>query len=312
MGKSVESSTLLLPSVTLNIMQKPIIHPNWLRAPDGITDGFSLEITAKDVAALTKAAPQIPPATPIAVTFLPGETVEARITATKAVRSLGFEPMPHFSARRLTSSEEFKAYLQQATQEAGVKRCFVIAGDTPEPAGPFSDSSSLIATGEFERAGITAIGIGGHPDGHPNMTPEECWAVLEKKRRDIESRGMAPLIVTQFGFDPDAVLGWLKELRARGIDCPVRIGVPGPASITTLVRFAARCGVSATSSVMSKYGVSLTKLIGTAGPDKLVDEIAAKVAESHGAMRLHFYPFGGLERTVAWIRDYAAKSRANG
>jgi methylenetetrahydrofolate reductase (NADPH) len=248
MGKSVKSSTLLLPSETLNIMQKPIIHPNWLRAPDGITDGFSLEITAKDVAALTKAAPQIPPATPIAVTFLPGETVEARITATKAVRSLGFEPMPHFSARRLTSSEEFKAYLQQATQEAGVKRCFVIAGDTPEPAGPFSDSSSLIATGEFERAGITAIGIGGHPDGHPNMSPQECWDVLEKKRRDIESRGMAPLVVTQFGFDPDAVLSWLQELRARGIDCPVRIGVPGPASITTLVRFAARCGVSATSS----------------------------------------------------------------
>jgi len=292
-------------------MQKPIIHPNWLREPKGITEGFSLEITAKDVGALTKAAPQIPPATPIAVTFLPGETLEARITATKAVRSLGFEPMPHFSARRLTSYEEFTAYLHQATADAGVKRCFVIAGDCAEAAGPFVDSSSLIATGEFERAGITAIGVGGHPEGHPNMTPQECWAVLEKKRRDIESRGMAPLIVTQIGFDPDAVLGWLQELRARGIDCPVRIGVPGPASITTLVRFAARCGVSATSSVMSKYGVSLTKLIGTAGPDKLVDEIAAKFGTSHGPMRLHFYPFGGLERTVAWINDYARKDEAN-
>ena len=143
------------------------------------------------------------------------------------------------------------------------------------------------------------------------MTPEQCWAVLEKKTRDIRSRGMAPLIVTQFGFDPDKVLGWLRELRTRGIDCPVRIGIPGPASITTLVRFAARCGVSATSSVMSKYGVSLTKLIGTAGPDKLVDEIAAKVDQSHGPMRLHFYPFGGLERTVTWINEYAAKNRAS-
>src|SRR6185437_7808626 len=112
----------------------------------------------------------------------------------------------------------------QATADAGVKRCFVIAGDTPEPAGPFVDSSSLIATGEFERAGITAIGVGGHPDGRPNMTPAQCWTVLEKKRRDIEARGMAPLIVTQFSFDPDRVLGWLRELRNRGIDCPVRIG----------------------------------------------------------------------------------------
>ena len=291
-------------------MQKPIIHPNWLRAPHGITDGFSLEITAKDVGALTKAAPQITPATPIAVTFLPGETPEARIAATRAVRSLGFEPMPHFSARRLTSFAEFKAYLREATTEAGVKRCFVIAGDCAEPAGPFVDSSSLISTGEFERAGIAAIGIGGHPEGHPNMSPAECWSVLEKKRRDIESRGMAPLIVTQFSFDPDRVLGWLQELRDRGIDCPVRIGVPGPAGIATLVRFAARCGVSATSSVMSKYGVSLTKLIGTAGPDKLVDEIAAKLGQAHGPVRLHFYPFGGLERTVSWINEYARQTRA--
>jgi methylenetetrahydrofolate reductase (NADPH) len=294
-----------------SVVQKPIIHPNWLRAPHGITEGFSLEITAKDVSSLTKAAPHIPPATPIAVTFLPGETLEARITATKAVRSLGFEPMPHFSARRLTSAEEFKSYLHQATAEAGVKRCFVIAGDSPEPAGPYFDSSSLIATGEFERAGITAIGIGGHPEGHPNMSPQQCWDVLEKKRRDIESRGMAPLIVTQFSFDPDTVLAWLQELRARGIDCPVRIGVPGPAGIATLVRFAARCGVSATSSVMAKYGVSLTKLIGTAGPDKLVDEIAAKLGPAHGPVRLHFYPFGGLERTVTWINEYAGQKGAN-
>ena len=212
-------------------MRTPIIHPNWLRAPHGITEGFSLEITAKDVDALTKAAQQITPATPIAVTFLPRETLEARIAATKAVRALGFEPMPHFSARRLTSFEEFKAYLQQATAEAGVKRCFVIAGDCAQAAGPFVDSSSLIATGEFERAGITAIGIGGHPEGHPNMSPAECWAVLEKKRRDIESRGMAPLIVTQFSFDPDRVMGWLRELRNRGIDCPVRIGVRAPRAL---------------------------------------------------------------------------------
>jgi methylenetetrahydrofolate reductase (NADH) len=58
---------------------------------------------------------------------------------------------------------------------------------------------------------------------------------------------------------------------------------------------------------MSKYGVSLTKLIGTAGPDKLVDEIAAKLGPQHGPVRLHFYPFGGLERTVGWINDYAAR-----
>jgi len=288
-------------------MSIPVIHPNWDRPPAGITDGYSLEITAKDVDSLRDAAPMIAPDTPIAVTFLPGEEAPARIAATKAVRALGFEPMPHFSARRIKSLEEFEAYLSAVVTEAGVKRCFVIAGDPDQAEGPFEDSSALIATGAFERAGIQAIGIGGHPEGHPNMTEEQCWDVLQKKCADIAARGMAPLIVTQFGFDTDRFLAWLKELRERGIEVPVRIGVPGPAGIKTLLRFAARCGVGASASVMAKYGISITKLIGTAGPDKLVDKLATDFGHEHGRVRLHFYPFGGLVKTVEWINDYAAR-----
>ncbi|GLT01559.1 methylenetetrahydrofolate reductase [Sphingobium jiangsuense] len=288
-------------------MSIPVIHPNWDRPPAGITDGYSLEITAKDVESLREAAPMIAPETPIAVTFLPGEEAPARIAATKAVRELGFEPMPHFSARRIRSHEEFQSYLSAVVNEAGVRRCFVIAGDPEQPEGPFEDSSALIATGAFERAGIRAIGIGGHPEGHPNMTEAQCWEVLERKCADIAARGMAPLIVTQFGFDTDRFLAWLRELRARGIEHPVRIGVPGPAGIKTLLRFAARCGVGASASVMAKYGISLTRLIGTAGPDKLVDRLATDFGSEHGRVRLHFYPFGGLVRTVEWINDYAAR-----
>ncbi len=237
-----------------------LIHPNWDLPPAGITDGFSLEMTAKDEASLRDAAPLIPAETPIAVTYLPGEDVNARVAATIAVRELGFEPMPHFSARRITSQDDFEAYLKAVVEKAGVRRCFIVAGDPPEAQGPYSDTMSLIATGAFERAGVQAIGIGGHPEGHPNMSEAECWAVLETKVREIESRGMAPLVVTQFGFDPDAFLVWLKELRARGIMCPVRIGIPGPAGIKRLLAFAARCGVGASASVMKAYGVSITKL----------------------------------------------------
>jgi methylenetetrahydrofolate reductase (NADPH) len=286
-------------------MATPLIHPNWERAPDGITEGFSLEMTAKDELSLRDAAPLIPAETPVSVTFLPGEDVSARVAATQAVRQLGFEPMPHFSARRITSEDDFEGYLKAVVERAGVRRCFIVAGDPPEPQGPYFDTSALIATGAFERAGIRAIGIGGHPEGHPNMTTDQCWQVLGTKVAEIERRGMAPLIVTQFSFDPDAVLAWLKELRARGIDVPVRIGIPGPAGIKTLLRFAARCGVGASASVMKKYGVSITNLIGSAGPDKLVDTFAQRLGEEHGRVRLHFYPFGGLVRTAEWIADYS-------
>jgi methylenetetrahydrofolate reductase (NADPH) len=285
-------------------MESPIIHPNWNVVPAKITDGFSLEITANDVASLRAVAENLPRNTPIAITFLPGEDHAARILATRTVRQLGFEPMPHFSARRIGSFAEFDTYLRAVVDEAGVRRCLVVAGDPAEPAGPFHDSSALIATGAFERSGITAIGIGGHPEGHPHMTEAQCFAVLETKCADIERRGMAPLIVTQFGFDAQPVLGWLSALRMRGIAAPVRIGVPGPAGIKTLMRFAARCGVAASASVLTKYGISITRLIGTAGPDKLVDALADKLGAEHGRVRLHFYPFGGLEKTVGWIAGY--------
>jgi len=293
-------------------MTKPLIHPNWAKTPDGITDGYSLEMTAKDIASLRDAAPLIPADTPLAVTFLPGEEADARVAATVAVRELGFEPMPHFSARRITSEDHFEDYLQAVVEQADVSRCFIVAGDPPEPQGPYFDTMARIKTGAFERAGIKAIGIGGHPEGHPVMSREQCWDVLEAKVREIEARGMAPLVVTQFGFDPEAFLIWLKELRARGLDVPVRIGIPGPASIKSLLRFAARCGVGASAAVMKKYGVSITNLLGNAGPDKLVDEFAARLGEEHGRVRLHFYPFGGLTKTVEWINDYAAKTAHRG
>lgn len=281
-----------------------LIHPNWARDRDGITDGYSLEMTAKDIAALQDAAPLIPADTPLSVTFLPGEDPAARVAATVAVRKLGFEPMPHFSARRILSEDDFEGYLKAVVKEAGVTRCFIVAGDPAVAMGPYSDTSALLATGAFERAGIKAIGIGGHPEGHPVMSKDECWAVLDTKVREIERRGMAALIVTQFGFDSDALLDWLKELRVRGIDTPVRIGIPGPASIKSLLRFAARCGVGASTAVLKKYGFSVANLLGTAGPDRLVDDFAQKLAPDHGLIRLHFYPFGGLLKTVEWIAAY--------
>ncbi len=288
---------------------RPVVHPNWLKPPSGVTDGYSLEVTAKDIENLSTIAPEIWAGAPIAVPFLPNEPHEARVAAAKAVRALGFEPMPHFSARRIASQEEFEAYLEQVVREADVKRCFVVAGDPSTPAGPFADSSSLIATGAFERAGINVIGIGGHPEGHPVMSKEETWQVLAAKCAEIEGRGMAPLIVTQFAFDAQVMLDWLKELRSRGMDYPVRIGVPGPAGIKTLARFAAMCGVGASTSVLKKYGISIGKLIGTAGPDRFVDDLAKGLGPEHGAVRLHFYPFGGISKTVEWIAHYDKSKR---
>ncbi|UPG90534.1 methylenetetrahydrofolate reductase [Luteibacter aegosomaticola] len=269
-----------------------------------LMDGYSLEVSAKAIPALAKAASRIAPGSIISIPYLPNEDDEARLAAARAVRALGFTPMPHLAARRITSQAELESFIHRAVTEAGVEHCFVIAGDPATPKGPFPDSASLIESGLYERAGIKVLGVGGHPDDHPVMDVDHRWEVLEQKCQSIARRGMAPLIVTQFTFDADIALAWLATLRERGINYPVRLGVPGPAGIAVLARYAAMCGVGACASMWSKYGISLGKLLGTAGPEHFVDRLAAGLTAGHGDVRLHFFPFGGVEQSVKWISEY--------
>lgn len=141
------------------------------------------------------------------------------------------------------------------------------------------------------------------------MNEAERWDVLERKCHSIDRRGMTPLIVTQFAFDADILLTWLKALRDRGIEHPVLIGVPGPAGVAVLARYAALCGVSACASMLSKYGISIGKLFGTAGPDLFVDRLAAGLTEAHGKVSLHFFPFGGISQSVKWIEQYRSRTQ---
>ena len=289
-------------------MSYAAIHPNWEKPRGNMVDGYSLEMTAKETEGLREAAPLIRPNTQIAVTFLPGEELEQRIEAAVLVRELGFEPIVHLSARRIESETQLDWYLSEITKRAGVKRCFIIAGDPPEPEGPYSDSLQIIESGLLEKYGIEIVGVGGHPEGHPNVSKDDLWVWMEKKIAAVRAHGMTPLVVTQFAFDDDAIVEWVGEMRERGIDVPVRLGVPGPAGIKRLLGFAKRCGVGASASVMKKYGVSLTNLIGSAGPDKLVESLDRKLNdEEHGRVRLHFYPFGALKASAEWINQYDAK-----
>lgn len=283
------------------------IHPAWDDVPAHILDGYSLEATSGEMDAVEEAAPLMARDTPVAVPFLPGEKIDDRIAAAIRLREMGFEPMPHISARRLISAEQLTEIVSRSAKEAGARRALIVAGDPPVPEGPFEDTMKLLETGVFESNGYAAIAIGGHPDGHPSVPADTLWRFMEMKIAEIEKRGMTPLIVTQFGFDPQVFLDWIMEVRGRGIGAPIRIGVPGPAGIKRLLRYAKFCGVGASASVLKKYGISLGKLMGTAGPEKLVDALREGLGPEHGPVRLHFYPFGGIAPTVEWINDYASR-----
>ena len=265
---------------------------------------WSMEVSARDLPRLAATAHRIPPGTQVSIPWLPGQSDAQRLAAAQAVQQLGFLPIPHLAARRVTSLAALHRFVEQATSTAGVDAFLLIAGDAAQPLGPFADSHGLIETGVFERHGVRTLGVAGHPRQHPAMDSAEQWAVLQRKCSSIQLRGMTPMIFTQFDFDPDLVLAWLHTLRERGLHHPVRIGVPGPASMAALVRYAALCGVSATTAVLARYGASLGKLLGRTGPERFVAQMRAQASPTQGSVHLHFFPFGGITPCLAWIEQH--------
>lgn len=270
-----------------------------------LVDSFSLEMTAKDIESLTDAAGLIPAGTPISVTYLPGEEMPARVAAAHAVKQLGFVPVPHISARRVLSRADLLAFLTMLNDSVGIERAFVIAGDPAWPMGPYEDALAIIRSDLLATVGVRTVGISGYPEGHPDIDKPKLARAMKDKLAALAEQGMDAEIMTQFAFDADAILNWLEHIRQDGVTVPVRVGVPGPASVKKLIRFAARCGVGASAKVMLKYGTSITRLLSTAGPEKLIQELADRLDPSvHGDVLLHFYPFGAFVDTAKFIDEH--------
>lgn len=276
-----------------------------------LLEDFSLEMTGKDVPHLEEARHLIPPGTRINVTFLGNEDLGMRLAAARAVKRFGFLPVPHLSARRLGSRAELEEFLDGLRADGTAEHVFVVGGDPARPHGPYEDALAVIRTGLLERYGVRHVGVSGYPEGHPAITDRVLWTALADKSAALAGKRLGGHVVTQFGFDADRVLAWLAEARERGIDMPVRIGVPGPAGVRRLMSYATRFGVGTSASIARKYGFSLTGLMGTAGPDRFLRALAEGCDPGvHGEVKVHFYTFGGLGATSEWVARFRAEPAA--
>lgn len=193
-----------------------------------LLEDFSLEMTGKDVPELEAADGTLPRGTRVNVTFLGNEDTRMRLDAARAVKRLGLLPVPHVSARRLTSRTDFEQFLAGLRDDGTATHVFTVAGDPALPQGPYDSALALIDSGLLQEHGVRHVGIAGYPEGHPALTDDTLRSALRDKVASLTAHGLSGHITTQFGFDPDPVLGWLEHVRDQGITLPVRIGVPGP------------------------------------------------------------------------------------
>jgi methylenetetrahydrofolate reductase (NADPH) len=270
-----------------------------------VLDDFSMEMTGKDVAKVENAAGVIPPGTRINVTFLENEDLAMRVTAAAAVKRLGFTPVPHISARRIKSQDMLEEYLSALRDIGAGDNVLIIGGDPTVPMGPYEESLAVIESGILQQYGVKHISMGGHPSGDPNIPATVLIPALQKKAAALTQLNLPGAIITQVDFDVDRVLQWIAEVREAGVDLPIRVGVPGPASVKLLLGFASRLGISTSTTIAKKYGLSVTNLLGKAGPENFIRDLQAGLEPGqHGVVKLHFYTFGGFKTTAEWIANH--------
>lgn len=241
--------------------------------------------------------------TDVYVSYLPGDDVGRRIEIATILREAGYNPVLHVPARQMLSRDFLDDYLGRAVNSARVDRVLAIAGDSTRARGPYSTSLDVIASGALQQAGIRTVDFAGHPEGNVGIPERELVSVLRAKGEAAASIGMASAVVTQFSFDPRPIERWLHLVHDAGLRMPVRIGLAGPANPATLMKFALRCGIGNSVSALQKHVGTIGRLLKDTGPDGVVRGLGDVLTSEPGRSVecFHFFPFGGLAKTSAWI-----------
>jgi methylenetetrahydrofolate reductase (NADPH) len=249
----------------------------------------------------------LPDGATITITASPSLGIGATIDWTEKAAAEGYEIVPHLAARYVESEEHLVEIADRVT-EAGVTRIFVPGGEREEPAGPYESAYDLLVAldelgYEFEEVGIT-----GYPEGHHFVDDETMAEAMEKKAP------YATYIVTQICYDPDTVVEWVEEIRSRGIDLPVEVGIPGVMKYQRLLGISQKVGVGDSIGFLRKTtGIVdfVRQLIGSRGkytPDKLIDGLAPYTGDpEYGIEGVHIYTFNQVSDTESWRRERLAE-----
>ena len=276
--------------------------------------GFTLETTPGAAARLPDYRAHVRAGATIYITWLHGAKLDATIAVARRLRGEGFNPVPHLLARSIPDRRFLEETLATLTGECGVVDVLCIAGSNATPAGEFGDTMQLLATGLFDKYRISRIGLAGHPEGNPDIPAAELGRALQWKNAFSRRTNAALYLTTQFCFDADPIIVWDQRLQAEGNRLPIHVGIPGLATIGTLLRHAQACGIGPSMHFLSRQALNVARLMSGFVPDTIIARLAAyKAGDAKcGIAGVHLYPFGGLQQSADWAYAVAdGKFRMN-
>jgi len=210
----------------------------------------------------------------------------------------GYRVEPHLSARLVRDRSHLDELLDRL-RAGGISEVFVLAGDPPEPAGEFHGAAELLEAMGPRRAEFDAIGITGYPESHHLISDEETIRAMFAKAP------MATHIVSQLCFDADVIAAWVAEVRRRGTDLPIWIGVPGSVRYAKLLSVTVKIGLGDSARFLRGHGNWVSRLVARQfKPDQLVDDLIPVATDPAARVAgIHLYTFNELGRTERWRRE---------
>ena len=269
---------------------------------------YSAEVTCRDEKSIRAAESLMRPGSEVFIVSLPSDTEDRRIAVAAELRHAGLVPVPHIVARNIGSRAELETLLRRLTREAGVDRALILGGDRSEPIGEFDSSQQLLETGLFDAFGIRKIKLSWYPEGHPRISTSELAKARAAKLRVAAARGLDVELIGQFCFESAPIIASARQLRAEGIQVPLRVGVAGPASRASLLKYAMICGVGASVRAL-KERPGARSLLNSESPERLLREVAHAQAEepSLGIHRVHFFTFASVASTAQFVEQHSAQ-----
>ena len=264
----------------------------------------STEVTPHDESKLADFAREIPAGYRVYVAHTPKASLDDVVRVALKLERLGLAPSPHIVARRITSHDSLRRALDTLAAR-NIRQILLIAGDRPDSAGPFTDTLQLLETGVTVEAGISRVGVAGHPEGHPTVADDRLWEALVRKQAFGAASGTQLHIATQFGFDSRALYAWEQGLASRGVTLPIHAGVAGPTPFARLLKYAMHCGVGASLQAVSGNPLSFSRLphLVTKADEMLLGVFRAKHLNPVSRIFApHFFAFGGVLETARWVR----------
>ncbi|MDO4642727.1 MAG: methylenetetrahydrofolate reductase [Cardiobacteriaceae bacterium] len=267
--------------------------------------GYSVEITPKAALKIANFRDWLAEDTEVYVPNLKNSKISDCVNTCERLQSQGMQAVPHIIVRNYNSENELRQTLDVLVS-FGIRRILLLAGAASQPKGPYHSVMSLLKTGLLQDYPFNHIGFAGHPEGTKDIPKVEQEAAEAQKQGYALTYPHDYYFVTQFCFELPPIATWLAHLHARHITLPVHIGIPGVASLQSLLRHAQACGIGSSMNFLWKNSRNIGKLMSLNTPDALLYNLAVyRKTHPQTIRQLHFYPLGGFETTINWLKSIA-------